>query len=71
MKRTPNCNCLGPPKRAVDGAVVGCCALTFGKNPVGQEIANGFVASAKDDVEVQKLAMESAPKPLLVFRVTL
>ena len=71
VKRTPSCNCLGPPKRAVDGALVGSSARTFGKKPVGQVTLSGFAVSARAALPVQKLLMESTPKPLFVFLVTL
>jgi hypothetical protein len=53
------------------GADVGTCTLIFGKNPLGQVTANGFVVSARAELLVQKLETASTPKPLLVLRVTL
>ena len=71
MNLAPSWICRGPPNRAVDGALVGSRARTFGKKPVGHVMLSGFAVSARAELPVQKLLIESTPKPLLVFLVTL
>ena len=63
MNLAPSWICRGPPNRAVDGALVGSRARTFGKKPVGHVILSGFAVSARAELPVQKLLIESTPKP--------